>query len=535
MPGPRLALATLAATLLLAPAATLTVPAAAAVPPVFDAGQTLAGAGGAEPSLAIDTTTTAFRDAIYVSAIPGPNIWRSFDGGRTFKAPVPFDTMGPSRGGDDDVVVDHNGNVIVDDLNLSHALVQVSTDHAATFNTGFPTAYEDDRPWLAVDGDNVYVAYHDFVLELPVVCKSTDGGQTFAFCNTVFAGDPSALGQCLENTNPGRSLVVDPVDKSLNFMFSCSTAQENAAQPPYGPIHDYFLAKSADGGLTWTTYPIFKADTSGGRVATYGNFWSTLASDAAGNYYTVFAGTPDDNHPLANPYHVWMVVSRDHGRTWGPLVQVDHEADGKGTHVLSHIAATAPGQVDIVYYASPKTGEPNGVCGDTAAQATCPEAPFPAWNTAGAPGWKVEMSQSVDALAAHPSFSQVALTSYYTHYGELCTNGLICGQSDRTLLDYISVGVDCTGLAHVAYAGTTKADDSATVRVSNQTGGSRIAPPAACGPVAAGQSTPGPPVSPGRAPLPGTGTGAWVPAAALGLAGLIGLALVSLGRKPRSA
>ena len=69
------------------------------------------------------------------------------------------------------------------------------------------------------------------------------------------------------------------------------------------------------------------------------------------------------------------------------------------------------------------------------------------------------------------------------HYGRICTNGIVCGSSDRSLLDFISVGVDCNGLAHIAYGGNTKAQEAAGqtfVHVANQTGGTRLAPPAAC-------------------------------------------------------
>jgi hypothetical protein len=70
-----------------------------------------------------------------------------------------------------------------------------------------------------------------------------------------------------------------------------------------------------------------------------------------------------------------------------------------------------------------------------------------------------------------------------THYGEVCTNGIVCGSSDRSLLDYISVAVDCNGLAHIVYGGNTKAQETAGetfVHVKNQTGGTALAPPAAC-------------------------------------------------------
>ena len=41
---------------------------------------------------------------------------------------------------------------------------------------------------------------------------------------------------------------------------------------------------------------------------------------------------------------------------------VDHDAKGAGTHVLPHLAVTAPGNVDVVWYGTAATGEPNGVC-----------------------------------------------------------------------------------------------------------------------------------------------------------------------------
>ena len=59
----------------------------------------------------------------------------------------------------------------------------------------------------------------------------------------------------------------------------------------------------------------------------------------------------------------------------------------------------------------------------------------------------------------------------------------MCGSSDRSLLDYISVAVDCKGLAHIVYGGNTKTQEAAGetfVHVANQTGGTALVPPAAC-------------------------------------------------------
>jgi hypothetical protein len=458
--------------------------------PSFGSDLVLPGGQGAEPSIAIDTSPTSGRGDIYVGAIGdsnGPLEWHSYDGGKTWSQPVPFDLGGPLRGLDEDVAVNTNGDLLATDLDLTYASVQISTDHGQTFGAGTQTAPEDDRPWLTAAGQNVYVAYHDFTAEAPVVCTSHDGGHTFVSCVQTFGADPSVT-NCAENTIPARALAVDPTNFSLNFLYSCSTAGENLQHPPYGPLHDYYLAQSIDGGLTWTRHRVFSADTSGGKAPNYANIFGTLAIDSAGNYYTLFDGTADDNNADTNPYHVYLETSTDHGQTWSKPIQVDHDANGAGTHVLAHLAVTAPGNVDVVWYGTTATGEPNGVCGTLVSQSPCTDSSgkpdgFPDYTDPNAPAWNVYLAQSTNALSAKPTFRQVVANPTPTHYGEICTNGIVCGSSDRSLLDFISVGVDCNGFTHIAYGGNTKQQETAGevyVHVANQTGGSALAPPAAC-------------------------------------------------------
>jgi hypothetical protein len=452
--------------------------------PSFGPDQVLPGGQGGEPSMAIDTSSTSSRNDDYVVAIGDPNgplEWHSYDLGKTWSAPVPFDTSGPARGGDSDVAVNTNGDVLTTDLDVTWASVQRSTDHGQTFDAGTQTAFEDDRPWLTAAGPNVYLAYHDFVGEVPVVCISHDGGNTFPTCNQAFGPDPSVT-NCAENTVPARALSIDPTNFSLNFLYSCSTAQENLQHPPYGPLHDYYLAQSTDGGTTWTTHKVFSADTSGGKAPNYANIFGTLAIDSAGNYYALFAGTADDNDAAAHPYHVYLVTSKDHGQTWGKPIQVDHDSNGAGTHVLPHLAVTSPGNVDVVWYGTSTTGEPNGVCGTVVSQSPC-KAGFPPYTAPNAPAWRVYLAQSRNALASQPTWEQVAVNPNPTHYGQICTNGIVCGSSDRSLLDFISVAVDCKGMAHVAYGGNTKqqeADNETYVHVARQVGGTALAAPRAC-------------------------------------------------------
>ena len=59
----------------------------------------------------------------------------------------------------------------------------------------------------------------------------------------------------------------------------------------------------------------------------------------------------------------------------------------------------------------------------------------------------------------------------------------MCGSSDRSLLDFISIAIDCNGFAHVAYGANTRAQEAkgqTFVDVVNQIGGPALGAPPAC-------------------------------------------------------
>ena len=117
---------------------------------------------GFEEDLRLDPSRP---DRVYAS-VPGSLssdtswIWRSFDGGKTFKwvpgaAPQTGKVTTCHGGGDTELAVDSAGSLYFNDLTLANFSTARSDDGGATFtcsNTGVPDTAVD-RQWYATDGD----------------------------------------------------------------------------------------------------------------------------------------------------------------------------------------------------------------------------------------------------------------------------------------------------------------------------------------------------------------------------------------------
>ncbi len=124
-------------------------------------------------------------------------------------------------------------------------------------------------------------------------------------------------------------------------------------------------------------------------------------------------------------------------------VQVDRDA--VRTTVFPWIAAGgAPGRVAVAFYGATSDGDPNS--GD--------------FNAA----WNVYVNQSLNALDATRTFSQVQATTHPMHYDSICLNGLGCDiavpPGDRALADFFAIGYDpSSGRLSVVYDRDNKKPD----------------------------------------------------------------------------
>jgi hypothetical protein len=304
-----------------------------------------------------------------------------------------------------------------------------------------------DRQWMTFTDDHtVLLSWNQQEPRNVVVQKSTDGGLTYSPLTSVAA--PNA-----EFPGPLRFI------KSQNIVYMPWTKGEQVN-----------LAVSHDGGGTWTDCKVASGDVVKGGTAGF----AVADHDSAGNVYVVWADSSD--------YHTWMSVltadklaacnqsvaavssTADGEPTVDPgfstPVQVDR--DSVRTTVFPWVAAGgASGRVAVAFYGATADGDPNS--GDFSG------------------AWNVDVNQSLNALDATRTFSQVQATTHPFHYDSICLNGLGCDLSvppgDRTLADFFAIGYDpSSGRLSVVFDRDNKKPDEdlghiATPMVSSQIAG----------------------------------------------------------------
>jgi hypothetical protein len=265
-----------------------------------------------------------------------------------------------------------------------------------------------DRQWMTfVDDHTVLLSYNQQVPRNVVIQKSTDGGLTYTPDAVVGAPDAEFPGPL--RYVEGTSTVYFPFTKGMSVN----------------------LAVSQDKGATWTNCNLVNGEefVRGGTAG-----FSVADHDSAGNVYVVWSDS--------SSYHAWMSVltAADVAACNEPIAQVEQDADGipalhlgsapvqvdrdkVGTTVFPWVAAGgAPGRVAVAFYGTESDGDPN----------------TNEFNAA----WDVYVNQSLNALAATRTFSQVKATTHPFHYDSICLNGLACDTTqpgDRSLADFFAI------------------------------------------------------------------------------------------------
>ena len=302
-----------------------------------------------EPAVASDGAGNVYIAWAHFGGVPGCGtcgspaalVEVSHDGGRTFTAATP---LWPSAKAEIDfnVEVNASGAVFISYLFGKYAVVQRSTDHGSSWSA--PTILDmfirqgaTDKPGLAVQGSNVYVAYDNE--HRMFVSSSHDGGLTFSTVGI----NSRTLDSGLWSLNAGGT-----VGPSGTVYFSWVGLVESGNALGLNMV---FLTTSTDGGSTWSIDVVDSGLPPGpgcGYPQTCG--WDFLgpqmvvAVDSAGSLFVLYnAGT----HENGAPYLWFRSLAAGHN-SWSPRVQVT----GDGTnvwHVFPAMSAVASGDVRIAW------------------------------------------------------------------------------------------------------------------------------------------------------------------------------------------
>jgi hypothetical protein len=445
-------------------------PPAPPTPASFAANIVLPGqSGDAEPNMKADSHNCLF------SASPGrPDFEKSTDAGASFSL-LPNPVVGTGlTGGDEDILPFPQVSgarpdpLYFADLGVATVHISKSTDGGTTWatpgaaNTGEVSA-SVDRQWLAGDrsgaNQTVYLWEHEFVSqELRMHALTNDLAWSAPASGITTPELIAPPGSTLSNTNPGPTFV-DPATHLVYGFFNASTVTSNAIGAPTGKLPNIWEADGAGTFMSpvppgpFTNHPVFKglidsptnpAPPAGTTTfgANTGNLFCGAAIDSAGNIYVAWA-TPNGR---TNHYEVWFASSHDHGQSYyGPFLI----SSGPGHATMPWVAAGDSGKVDIVYYGTADTGDPNS----------------------GNDNWRVMFAQSLNAADREPVFSVVTASDHVNHQGPICNVGILCGSGTRQLLDFFQVAIGPDGLANIAYADDGASNGSTHISYARQNGG----------------------------------------------------------------
>ncbi len=435
----------------------------------------LSGAdGGTEPRVAIAPDGDAY---VVTNAGSTARIYRKASTGTTWSmtSGVPTDQEMPTI--DTDVVVTRTGRIITSELDFAGTKGVISfrnsysDDDGATWHsiTG-ATLSDTDRQWFAVGPDDptthlprVYLLWHNLASGEAShnmwVQTSTDNGASFGppVPTTLPGSQAWADLQCADSGGPS-SIAVGPTGRIYVFFGTRGSTVAPAggcgASVSPGPFEvnvvsatRVWVATSPDGSPASWTQSLAVDRVPTGQVV--GMELSPGAVDTAGNVYVTF---PESVSATDFTAAIKYVVAPADLSSWSAPKTVA-TASGAG-NVLPHVIAGDAGRLTFAYLVG-VSGSPNR--------------------------WYSEIAQTLNGLAASPTFQHVRLSTSSTYTGTAAQlmaqcgsgpargveNGFLCSRS----ADVYGIALDANGMTYVTWP---NADASWGTFVSYQTGGDSL-------------------------------------------------------------
>jgi hypothetical protein len=394
--------------------------------------------GGTEPAIAIGADATMAITALnetFPLDFAYTNLWKgTFGSTPAYHGRIDARIEGTYGGSDADVDLGTTGalhvTTLVEVLNPKLAQQQLgissitcpgadTSDHYAHCVSQLIDTTQTDRPFIASDGREVYIIYHDSGNSGAIrVQRSDDDGISWKRVGDVTMGLGQVTAGATYNNDLG-PIVVDPRTHVIYALFASGTTGLNKASTTEIIHNKLYVARSTDLGQHWTANLVYEASPQ----TNFGNPFATgLAIDPVNA--NLFVAVSDGAL-------VHFSRSTDGGRTWSSRPTILNAAPAR-TALFPEVAAYG-GNVNVVYY------------GTSAASRDDPAAV-----------WNVYMAKSTDGGS---QFVQSAVTAVPNHVGRVCTNGDACFSGDRTLADLFEIALNPHDRqAAIAYATDTVGD-----------------------------------------------------------------------------
>ena len=483
--------------------------AAEAASPAYTPPLALSGGGG-EPS--IRNPLTGKQVAAYISApaSSGSNFWyvdesRNADGSYTLKPSAPQQPDLGTGGGDSEISLGRAPDPTTGCLPLAYSglhnidlLDNFTTNKSSDCGHSFvspPNLYATqntatDRQWQTFDGSKTnLLIYHKVDTSQIVVSRSFDGGYTYDSTGTgaitsVAGIIDAATFPSVVNANQVGNIVTDyahPVSgvtyptsgEQVHRLFAIfegprdpadnlqAQVDSNAPSGSYNHNDTVYVARSDDGGVTWTDHVVYSVDPASKRELNL--LFPVVTVDSAGNVYALWS----------DQLHVQYAVSTDGGASWSKPYQINTDNANLGNtgtaDIFPWMAAGSPGKVDVVWY--------HGAGGAAGANTKYrdPGDPKTAWTVAFAQLFNADSKNSSGVPTPSVQAYSTAI-SPVVHHGDICNNGINCDVlgGDRTLLDFFQNSVDANGCNNIAYASDEGTPGTSTINYIRQNGGSSV-------------------------------------------------------------
>jgi hypothetical protein len=264
--------------------------------------------------------------------------------GRVYQTMLPFNAFWTNLHPDGEITVAYSDTLGAKWITGNGGQALETVPNASSFQFG----YVEDKQWIAVNDivgnrfqDHIYSTW-DFIDGTTVKLRlavSRDRGQTFSRATTIASASVDQLRNQFSQTG---------IDSNGDLYVAYANIANKSS------VSDFFVMKSSDDGMTFTTPVLAGSGTSIGVSS--GALPNTTFRDGIP---FAFAVSPDDPGHLylayndyRTQYNVFLVQSTDGGQTWSTPVPVNDDI-GSGRvadHFQPAVAAGPGGAVAVAFY-----------------------------------------------------------------------------------------------------------------------------------------------------------------------------------------